>query len=965
MNRHARRREAALARRRHRRLSKPIVASVAAGAIGLGAALSQPQTAIAQTVGPPFAAPCVVSGTTVTCTGDVSDGIQVNPSVIDTLIVENVDPPGITPGDGIGGVDFDANDGDINIDVDTTGTAGIATTGDGAEGISAYVNGNGDVDIENTGNVTTDGGNSQGIEAIVSGSGYIDILNIGNITIDGSSSPGISALVANDGAIDISNTGDITADGFNADGIYAIAVDGDIAISNDGNLTTDGGEAEGVYALVSGNGYIDILNVGDITTDGLDAEGIYARMNGDGNIDVSSAGNIITNGNVSGGIVTFLGGDGDIAISNDGDVTTYSDNSSGIYTLVSGNGDIDISNDGNITTNSNGTNGVFAIAGNGSVSIAQNGRISAAIGVFALAGDDLDINVTGDISSDGFGAFAQSTYGSVEVQSTGDISTGGIALFAIATYGNVDIKSTGNITVTGGGSFAIFGQSLYESVDIQSTGDISAPDGTGIFGQSILENVEISNTGNIDVGGVNSVGISGSTSVGDVNIQNRGNISAGYRAISVSRGPTSAGAATITTSGILTGDSGVAVDLQYNGNDVVNLLPGTITNGAMDFGNGNDDDIDTLNFLPGLNATVDFADAGGFGQGGTDFESAPEIINFAGGGTVINNGLTAVAVDATGFAGQGTLISDITDAIFNIIDGNDAPAGAGSQSTSAFGKGDGSGSGDMRLWGSAFGGHHHLDGTASLAPFDHNFGGIATGFEKGDAATTGAFGGFAGYSYSNLQVDFNASDTKTDTGFLGGYWKRDYGSYRIHAAFAAGITDNDKTRTVNGIDAEGNFDGYFIAPSFTASAPLNLMGRPMSVSGRVTYVYMHLDDYTETGIALPLTVDSRDVSLFNLRAQLNVPHTLQHAGGNTSLINWSFGVDATVDAGSDDVNAIVAATPFVFAAETEDEAAAFIGFSAAHTSADGRRTMGIGGEVKSNFDGGAEALGEVRASFRF
>ena len=151
----------------------------------------------------------------------------------------------------------------------------------------------------------------------------------------------------------------------------------------------------------------------------------------------------------------------------------------------------------------------------------------------------------------------------------------------------------------------------------------------------------------------------------------------------------------------------------------------------------------------------------------------------------------------------------------------------------------------------------------------------------------------------------------------------------------------------------------------TASAPLDLMGRPMSVSGRATYVYMYLDSYTETGIALPLTVDARNVSLFNLRAQLNLPSTVQHENGTATRFNWAVGIDATVDAGSDDVSAIVAATPFTFAAETQDEASAFLGLNIARSSADGRRTYGLAGELKSDFGGGVQASGEARVSLKF
>ncbi len=681
--------------------------------MALCAALLQPQPAVAQTFVPPGGGPCVVAGGVVTCTGNVLTGIDVTGPTFDTLIVENVDPSGISPASGVDGINFETTSGNIDIDVDTSGTAGISTTGigiNGADGIFAFVNGDGSIDISNSGSIQT----------------------------------------ANDAS-------------------------------------------EGIIADVRHNGNIDIVNIGDISTLGAESQGIEARV---------------------------------------------------------GNGNIGIVNTGDIQTSQNASS-----------------AITAAIG---------------------------------------DVG------------GNIDISNSGTLSV-------------------------------------------------VDGSGIEAAGADGT--VVDIRIKNTGNITASNAAIVVGRLTPSP--ATITTSGILSSGSGITVNLLFDGNDVVNLLPGSILNGAMDFGNGNDgsggtntSDIDTLNFLPGLNATVHFADAGGTGQNNTDLQSAPEIVNFSGGGVLISSGLTAVAVDATGFAGQGTQISDVTNAIFNVIDNQDGPSGGGLQSTQAFARGDGSTS-VKRLWGSAFGGHHHLDGTSSLAPYDHNFGGLATGLERGDALTTGAFGLFGGYSYSDVSIDFNAGGTETDTAFGGAYWKRDYGSHRIHAAFSAGWTDNDVTRLANGVNAEGDFNGYFIAPSLTASVPVDRVGRPMNVSGRVTYVYMHLDGYTETGIALPLTVGERDVSLFNLRAQFNFPQTTLHENGNTTRLNWAIGVDATVDAGSDNVSAIVAATPFSFAAATEDEVSAFLGLNVAHTSADGRRTVGIGGELKSDFSGGVEAAGEARASHRF
>jgi len=891
-NRHARC-HTALARRHSRRLSRQLVSTVAASALGLGAAASLPPSALAQTVVPP-AANCVVSATTVTCTGDVEAGLVVdtaNFSFIDTLIVKNVDAPGIAPGPGIGGIDFQTDLADINIDVDTTGTAGIRTTGNDAVGIFGFTDGSGNIDISNIGHIATDGFDAAGISAVADGFGYIDISNVGDIATVGNGSDGIFAFVIDGGDTNIVNIGDITTRGNGADGIYAETLrdDGDITVRNTGNVTAGG-------------------------------SGLYAK--------------------------TIRG---DVGISHNGDIQTTGDSSFGIFG-ESGGGDVVISSTGGITSTAGSVVGISGTSIGGELSISSNGDLNLAgavsSGIAALSGNDLRIVSSGDIDADS-GISATSFFGKVEIASNGDITSSAAnstGIFAVASNGGIEIASDGDITTTGASS-------------------------TGVLAIAPLGGISVSSRGNITSGGS---GIEANATFGNVNIENTGNIAANATAIQVFRGTDAAPSATITTSGVLTGGSGFTIDLRQDGNDVVNLLPGSVINGAMDFGNGNDglggtnpNDIDTLNFLPGLNATVNFADAGGSGQGDTDLQSAPEIINFAGGGVLINGGLTAVAVDATGFAGQGTQISDVTDAVFNVIDNQGEPSGAGLQNTQAFARGDGKGSGGARLWGASFGGHHHLDGTASLAAFDHNFGGLTTGLETGEAGTTGTFGVFAGYSRSRLSVDFHAGDTDTDTVFGGAYFKRDYGTHRIHAAFAAGATDNDATRAVNGVNATGNYHGYFIAPSLTASVPVDLIGGPMNVSGRATYVYMHLDGYTETGVPLPLTVGARDLSLFNLRAQLNLPHTMRHENGTRTRINWAFGVDATVDAGSDGVNAIVAATPFTIAAEMEDEVLAFLGLNVAHTSANGRRKIGLGGELKSDFDGGVEAAGEVRASLRF
>ncbi|MFY2823798.1 autotransporter outer membrane beta-barrel domain-containing protein [Ruegeria sp. MALMAid1280] len=432
-------------------------------------------------------------------------------------------------------------------------------------------------------------------------------------------------------------------------------------------------------------------------------------------------------------------------------------------------------------------------------------------------------------------------------------------------------------------------------------------------------------------------------------------------------------AATIVDSGVLSSSNGLAINLRDDGNDTVTLLPGSILNGAIDFGNGNDgmgganaNDIDTLNIAAGLNTTVDFADDSSV-MGDSDLASAPEIINFGGAGMLINGGLTAIAVDTSGFAAQGTFISDLTDAIFNTIDTADlVPSAPDNQVSRSFASWDRFGvESGSQAWISVLGGYREVEADGSNVGYDHHFYGLVGGVESGEILDTGSLGFLAGYSDSHVSLDLDAGETDITSYFGGAYWKRDFSGFSLNAAFVAGATDNEATRNVNGDQAEGDFDGMFLAPSLAVSAPIKAWSIPAYFSARANYVLLQLDEYTETGTDLPLTVEDRKVSLFNTRPQVNFPQAFAHSDGGITDLNLSVGIDATFDAGSDEVDAIAAATPFSFVANAEDAAAGFLGFDVGYSSADGLRTIGFNSEVQSTFDGSYGVVAELRATFRF
>ncbi|SLN64477.1 Autotransporter beta-domain protein [Roseovarius albus] len=691
------------------------------------------------------------------------------------------------------------------------------------------------------------------------------------------------------------------------DGINFVTPSGAINITVVGNINA---EDNGIFADLNGNGDVNVTTTGNITAqenDGIDLETT------NGNINLRSTGNITALDDHA--IDINVVSDGDVNVVSVGDLTTQPDGGEAIEVDVNGNGNISVTSIGNIDSDSDGIE--LDVDGNGDITIMSQGNI------FAEVNDGLEGDVDGN--------------GNITIISKGNIDADDSGIEA-------DVDGNGNIVIV-------------------SSGDVMGRENDGVQAE-VNGNGKISITTAGTVYGENYGVVAEVVGNGSISIVNSADVSAGDAAIAVINRP-GAAPATITNSGSLTGGNGFAIDLQGNGNDVVNLLPGSVVNGAVDFGNGNPNDIDTLNLAPGLNAAVNFADASGSDN---DLASAPEIINFGGAGVLINGGLTAVAVDTTGFAVQGTFISDLTNAIFGAVDNatpTPTPSVGDQVSRNWLGYDDNRAGNGSRIWGTAFGGFNNVDASGSNVGFDHNITGLVSGIETDNLGVEGTFGVLAGYSDSNISLDADAGDVDIEAYYGGVYWKRDYGRFSLNAAFVAGATDNESTRNGDQEQAVGEFDGAFYSPSISVAAPITSWETPAFVSARANYVFMQLDGYTETGSSLPLTIGDRDVSILNTRAQLNLPRTIEYSNGGSTHINWAFGLDATVDVGSDDVDAIVAATPFSFVADTEDSAAGFFGVGANYHSSDGNSTIGFNSEIQSVFGGGLGVMGELTASFRF
>ncbi|MGJ8531828.1 MAG: autotransporter outer membrane beta-barrel domain-containing protein [Alphaproteobacteria bacterium] len=859
---------------------------------------------------------CTLSGTTVTCTGDQSGGIvsgtDFTAPPVDTLIVEDL-TGAIAPDPGDDGIYFEVPDGN-NITVSSdTGGFGISTTGDDAQGIFGYVHGDGNVAITSTGNISTTGDNAEGIF------GY----------------------VFNDGNVNITSTGKISATGTDSEGIYG-RVDGigDVTITSTGDVSTQKDHAEGIYGAIANNGDVTINSTGEISTAGDDSQGISGRVGADGNVTISNTGNISILVSSSEGIYGLIGGDGDLTITNTGDISTTGDFADGIYGRVGDNGNVVITSTGDISTKGNFTDGILGrVGGDGDVTITSMGNISTQ-GSFSYG-------INGKVIGNG----------DVSITNLGDISN--IDGFAVGIYGHI----TGNGDVT-----------------IISSGDISTANGSseGIYGDiSGNGDLVISHKGNITA--ANSAGIQANVDgTGGISITHSGGSISGTTGIDVDNRISNA-PATLNLFGTVTGTNGEAIDFQGDGHDVVNLHAGAVINGTIDFGNGNDgkggtnpDDIDTLNAGLGFNGVVDFK----------DFESAPENIN--GKFVLTNGGIQAVFADiSSGVAANAVLLDDLVGSILGGID---------SQNADVF-EAQGSASGDQalgyaplkktanmdrfdvfdaikssyRVWGTGFGALTGQKGTTSTLNSDIGFAGGMVGVETAVRADFVA-GFFLGRSMSRIDVAFNSMDMETGSTFAGVYTRHNWDETWLNFTMLGGWAVHDDVRYVGVTRARADYNSFFVAPAVTLGTRLSgiLPDHDVLPSLRVNYTGQFIEGYTETGVALPLSVNSRNVHLLSSRAQIAVPYNWTQSNGTALKIEGVVGVDGTLNLGDDSVQTTIAGSPLGFSTKFANASASgFVGASFNLLSADNRYAFNTSAEGHLDIDGSLALRGNVSVSGRF
>ena len=485
---------------------------------------------------------CHITGDTVTCTGDISDGFQsINTPDLTTFEFRNLTTPIETTRIGIGIVD----DGVADITVTLDDTANITTNDDVDDDTFApglfvrTVGANADVTTAATINSNSTGFSALGI-VIDSQTGNLALTNTGDVT---SNSGGVGEIdvptgaifvsIAEGGTIDIDNSGTLSVDtgGGLTDSDLAGGAAGLLTnnfgsdtltqIINSGDINAIGNITSGIVAVTRetgvGSARVTVDNSGAISVNGSNAQGIFLQsLEGFAEQAGSNSGDIVVENADNSGGIRFLneGTHASTVFTNSGDITLNGTEGSGIFfnvDTISGEDDttlIDLTNSGNITLNTDEGSGIGVVAAlddnidflldNSGVIDLTNTTGVQSIGISALTNNDT-----------GNGDAGQSN---IALTNSGDILTAGSAGAVVLIADTISFDNSGDLrsTSTGRPVLQLQGIDSNSEITFNHTGLIRTDSNIfdGVFiGNAGVANVSISDNGQIDVANSGGAGV--------------------------------------------------------------------------------------------------------------------------------------------------------------------------------------------------------------------------------------------------------------------------------------------------------------------------------------------------------------------------------------------------------------------------------------------------------------------------
>jgi hypothetical protein len=650
----------------------------------------------------------------------------------------------------------------------------------------------------------------------------------------------------------------------------------------------------------------------------------------------------------------------DQTVTNQGEITTSDNFANGIYSIGA---DARIDNSGDISTSGQGARGITSVGVD--AQIENSGTIRTlnvgGFGIYSI-GADARINNSGDISTSGGSAYSiYSTGPNALIDNSGSITTSGSNGYGIRSTGpNARIDNSGDITTLGGIGLGIYSDGADTRID--NSGDISTSGNTAHGINATGSDARIDNRGNITTSGSNANAILSSganariTNSGD--ITTKGNAAFGIAATGQN--------ATVTNSGKITANLNVWAIRISQANGTLNLLAGSAIQGGIQF---SDPGTATLNIGPGQNTALTFT-------------GLPGAINSNGAPMAVQGSLVAV-VDPTGFSAEDEMLADLTRAIAGAVDGRLNAARFGyvplNSSVTAyvepeapattFGYGAGSGTSASHasgFWAAGIGSYRNQDADGVDVGFDTALGGLLVGYDAQVSSGT-RVGGFLGASTSRFETDANSQEIDADSYYGGVYAGFTDESYFLDLSLTGGVSQQSSDRTVannlveGGIEhAEADYDGVFVSPSATIGTTYAMSGGTLIPTFRARYAGLFLDSYDESGSAADLSVDDRDVNVFDFRAQLAYALAAKPVDNGSVHTAFRFGADATF-ADNDNVEVALLGEALNFSVSGDDTLRGFAGFDVSY-SADGGSSYFLGAEA--GYDSGDAFTLDVQGGLR-
>ncbi len=566
-----------------------------------------------------------------------------------------------------------------------------------------------------------------------------------------------------------------------------------------------------------------------------------------------------------------------------------------------------------------------------------------------LVGQSCTVEKGGKIENDlnsvdpGFLGDGISGNGSNTIINKGKITVEGDNAAGIIVEDDSTVINEGTITASGAGAFAIF---IPDDSTVINEGTITASGdaGAGIVGSNLSTGNLIINRGVIAVTGDKTTAViffsdSEFINTGLVTTAgadawavgfNSGNTITNYGSIMTTDDDEESSAIytvagddnTIINGGLIsaTGSSAHAIWLRNSNsaaeNNEIVLLPGSVIIGSIRL----DSDTNTLTVTNGLSVDKTFSDSG----------ALPHINPI--GAPMVIKGFRVAVVDPTLSSISDEIITDITNGIYDAVDGRLGQLNSSSLTGTQYAArrlgrlhvSQPSSTG-TQSWGYGFGSYREQNGKSPSVDTDHWGTGLVAGADKRFSSGT-VVGGFLGASVNMVDHQYNAQQEDIYGYFVGAYGSFKFNNITIGAKITGGITDHDRERvTANNQDmddglqtATADYYGFFVAPELSASISLPVTDKiTVEPGASLRYTGFFLDGFAESGASDEFVVADRDLHLLQGRIQMAM--TIPWAQNSQSYrLVPRLGVEARSIVGGDKVNATLLGENIVFNPGGED-----------------------------------------------